>query len=145
MAAEPRAARHPGEAGRRRAVEGREQISLVRARIAAPAGRVDPERLERLPLQVALTRSAPGRKHLVLVAGPGAGGGDPRARRRQPLGPAGGLPLITGVLLAIAVRVAAAPRQPPAQRPPAVRAGEGHAAPAPRPRPEPPHHARGTG
>src|SRR5437764_369100 len=127
MAAEPRAARHPGEAGRRRAVEGREQISLVRARIAAPAGRVDPERLERLPLQVALTRSAPGRKHLVLVAGPGAGGGDPRARRRQPLGPAGGLPLITGVLLAIAVRVAAAHRQRAAHHIGAQPTGDGPA------------------
>src|SRR2546427_6796670 len=106
MAPEPGATRSPRKGPGHGAVDRRGEISLVRARVAAATGRVDHERLERLPPRVdACAGNAPRGEHFVLVAGPRPRRGDPRARPRQPFGPAGGLPLVAAILLAVAVRV----------------------------------------
>src|SRR2546421_5961650 len=52
MAPEPGATRSPRKGPGHGAVDRRGEISLVRARVAAATGRVDHERLERLPPRV---------------------------------------------------------------------------------------------
>src|SRR6266581_3606862 len=85
MAPEPGATRSPRKGPGHGAVDRRGEISLVRARVAAATGRVDHERLERLPPRVdACVGNAPRGEHFVLVAGPRPRRGDPRARPRQP-------------------------------------------------------------
>src|SRR5438309_1819599 len=71
MAPEPGATRSPRKGPGHGAVDRRGEISLVRARVAAATGRVDHERLERLPPRVdACAGNAPRGEHFVLVAGP---------------------------------------------------------------------------
>ena len=111
VAAEPGAACLPGERAGHRAIERRGDIPLVRASVAAASGRVDHKGLVRLsPDVVAPAGDAPRGENLVLVTGPRPRRADPGAGPRQPLGPAGGFPLIAAILLAEAVRV------PPAKR-----------------------------
>src|SRR5207244_9132083 len=115
-APEPGATRSPRKGPGHGAVDRRGEISLVRACVAAATGRVDHERLERLPPRVdTCVGNAPRGEHFVLVAGPRPRRGDPRARPRQPFGPAGGLPLVAAILLAVAVRVPTAEGQAAAQ------------------------------
>src|SRR5207247_5423993 len=69
MAPEPGATRSPRKGPGHGAVDRRGEISLVRARVAAATGRVDHERLERLPPRVdACAGNAPRGEHFVLVA-----------------------------------------------------------------------------
>src|SRR5439155_26746383 len=97
-------------------------------RVAAATRPVDHERLEGLSARVAGAGHAPRREHLVLVARPRAGQRDTGARLGEPLGLAGGLPLVAPVLFAVAVRVSSSQRETAAQRFRAVRACDVEAA-----------------
>src|SRR5438132_8759153 len=113
MAPEPGATRSPRKGPGHGAVDRRGEISLVRARVAAATGRVDHERLERLPPRVdACAGHEPRGEHFVLVPGPRSRRGDPRARPRQPFHPAAGLALVAPIPPAVAVRVPTAEGQP---------------------------------
>src|SRR5689334_21625225 len=111
VGAQPRAAHLPREAGRRGSIERGRDVSLVGPRVAAAPRVVDHERLIGLPARVTRSGDAPGGEVLVLMAGPCARGGHARARLRYPLGPAGRLPLVAPVLLAIAICVTTAERE----------------------------------
>src|SRR3989442_14869832 len=64
----------------------------------------------RLAAVVAPAPHTPAQRYLVLVARPGAGARDDRARRGAPLALASRLPMVLPVLLAVAVGVPAARR-----------------------------------
>src|SRR5207245_3432410 len=105
----------------------------------------DPEGLKRQPPIVALSGLAPGRAHLILMAGPRPG--------RRHAGPRGGvpfqlprtLPLVAAVLLAVPVGMAAAERQAAPDRLGAVGAGSIQPAEAADAVPEPPGPTRPVG
>ena len=101
----------PGEPRRRRALERRGHVPLVRPRVRPAVVGADHERLKRQPAVVTLAALAPGRADLVLMAGPRAGRRHARPRCRVPFRLPRTLPLVATVLLAVPVGVTAAERQ----------------------------------
>src|SRR5207247_4195891 len=93
------------QGGRRVARHHRGEIPLVRAGMVAKPGGIHHERLVRLPAVVAAPPQAPRERYLILVARPGAGHVEPGDGVEPVLPPAGDLPVVALVLLAVAVGV----------------------------------------